>query len=155
MQTNRSLTSYIEDHEEDEAKQFIEEELGFPLPKIHGNRLLVKIYIRPEELSTFKNDKGETLRIYMPQVYLANDQYSNFSALVLAVGDQCFKGKEYKDSGPGCKVGDWVTFLRNVEDNSSGPGCQQYMYKGVAVQNIPERALLDIIEDPSYVQRLN
>jgi hypothetical protein len=148
MEKNRSSTSFVEDHEEEEAKQFIEEELGFPLPKVFGNKLLVKIYIRPEELSTFQNDKGETLHIYMPEAYLANDQYSNFSALVLGVGDKCFKGKEYKDSGPGCKVGDWVTILRNG-------GGQQYLYKGVAVQSIPESALLDVIEDPSYVQRVN
>lgn len=148
MGKNRSLTSYIEDHEEDEAKQFIEEELGFDLPKASKDRLIVKIYIRPEELSTFKNDKGETVSIYMPEIYLDGDKYKNFAALVLSVGDQCFTGERYQDSGPGCKVGDWITIARN-------DGGQQYIYRGVAVQDIPERAILSIIEDPSYVERLN
>lgn len=147
MGKNRSLTSYIEDHEEDEAKKFIEEELGFPLPKASRNRLIVKIYIRPEELSTFKNDKGESVSIYIPEIYLQGDQYKNFAALVLSVGPQCFKGDEYKDNGPGCKIGDWVTIARN-------DGGQQYLYKGIAVQDIPETALMTVIEDPSYIERL-
>lgn len=148
MVKNRSLTSYIEDHEEDEAKQFIEEELGFSLPKATGNRLIVKIYIRPEELSTFKNDKGETISIYMPEIILNNDKYKNFAALVLSVGDKCFSEDEYKDSGPSCKVGDWITIARN-------DGGQQYIYRGVAVQDIPVRAMLSVIEDPNYVERIN
>jgi hypothetical protein len=148
MVKNRSLTSYIEDHEEDEAKQFIEEELGFSLPTASRDRLIVKIYIRPEELSTFKNDKGETVSIYMPEIILNGDQYRNFAALVLSVGEQCFTGDEYKDSGPGCKVGDWVTIARN-------DGGQQYIYRGVAVQDIPVSALIAVVEDPAYVERIN
>jgi hypothetical protein len=147
MGKNRSLTSYIEDHEEDEAKQFIEEELGFPLPKASRNRLIVKIYVRPEELSTFENEKGEIVSLYMPEIYLEGDKYKNFAALVLSVGEQCFKSDEYKDNGPGCKVGDWVTIARN-------DGGQQYLYKGVAVQDIPESALMAVIENPDYVQSL-
>lgn len=146
MSTNRSATSYIEDHEEEEAKLFIEEELGFPLPKASRNRLIVKIYIRPEELSTFKNDKGETISIYLPEIIRNGDQYRNFAALVLSVGEKCFSGEEYKDSGPGCKVGDWVTIARN-------DGGQQYIYRGIAVQDIPESALIAVIEDPSFVER--
>ena len=148
MVKNRSLTSYIEDHEENEAKQFIEEELGFSLPNASSNRLIVKIYIRPEELSTFKNDKGETVSIYMPEIYLDGDKYKNFAALVLSVGEKCFSGDEYQDSGPGCKVGDWITIARN-------DGGQQYIYRGMAVQDIPVRAILSVIEDPSYVERIN
>jgi hypothetical protein len=148
MSKNRSLTSYIEDHEENEAKKFIEEELGFSLPVATGNRLIVKIYIRPEELSAFKNDKGETISIYMPEIYLDGDKYKNFAALVLSVGEKCFSGEEYKDSGPGCKVGDWITIARN-------DGGQQYIYRGIAVQDIPVRAILSVIEDPAYVERLN
>jgi len=148
MGSNRSLTSYIEDHEEDEAKQYIEEELGFALPKANRDRIIVKIYIRPEELSTFENDKGETVSIYMPEIILNGDKYKNFAALVLSVGEQCFSGEEYKDCGPSCKVGDWVTIARN-------DGGQQYIYRGIAVQDIPVRAMLSVIEDPNYVERLN
>lgn len=147
MAKNRSLTSFIEDHEEEEAKQFIEEELGFPLPKARGDRLLVKIYIRPEELSTFQNDNGETVSLYLPDKCYAGDIYRNFAALVLSVGSRCFKGEEYKDRGPDCKVGDWVTIARN-------DGGQQFFYRGVAVQDIPESALIAVIEDPAYVERL-
>jgi len=147
MIKNRSLTSYIEDDEEEEAKKFIEEELGFPLPKALGKRLIVKIYIRPEELTTFVNNEGKTVSIYIPEIYLENDKYSNFAALVLSVGDQCFKGDEYKENGPGCKVGDWITIARNH-------GGQQYFHRGVTVQNIPEDAIYDVIQDPSYVERV-
>ena len=146
MAKNRSETSFIEDHEEEEAKKLIEEELGFPIPKAFSKKIIVKVYIRPEQISTFKTDDGKTKSIYMPLVCLANDKYSNFTALVLSVADDCYKGDEYKGSGPGCKVGDWVLIPRNVG--------RQYEYRGVTVQIVPEDAPFEVVEDPSYVERL-
>jgi hypothetical protein len=144
--TNRSLTSFIEDHEEEEAKKFIEEELGFPIPKAFSKKIIVKVYIRPEQISRFKTDDGRIVSLYAPLVYLANDRYSNFTALVLSVGEDCYKGEEYKESGPWCKPGDWVVIPRN-EGN-------QYEHRDVTIQVIPEHAIYDVIEDPSYVERL-
>jgi hypothetical protein len=108
--------------------------------------VIVKVYIRPEEISRFKTDDGRIVSLHAPLVYLANDRYSNFTALVLSVGEDCYKGDEYKESGPWCKPGDWVIIPRN-EGN-------QYEYRDVTIQAIPEQAIYDVIEDPSYVERL-
>jgi hypothetical protein len=146
MVKNRSQTSFIEDTEEEEAKKLIEEELGFSIPKAFSKKIIVKVYIRPEEASTFKTNDGKTKSIYLPLVSLANDKYSNYTALVLSIAEDCYNGEEYKDSGPGCKVGDWVLIPRNVG--------RQYEYRGVTVQVVPEDAPFEVVEDPSYVERL-
>ena len=143
---NLSTTSFIEDFEEDEAKQFIEEELGFPPMKAFSKELVVKIFVRSEELSTFKTTEGKTISIVLPEIYLANDKYTNFTALVLDVAKDCYTGEEYKESGPWCKVGDWIVIPRNV-------GTQKD-YRGVTVQVIPEHAVYCVVEDPNYVERL-
>ena len=143
---NRSISSYIEDFEEEEAKQFIEEELGFPAPKAFSKQLIVKIFIRPEEISTFKTDEGKTISILLPDMFLANDKYTNFTALVLDVAKDCYADEEYKETGPYCKVGDWIIIPRNV-------GTQED-YRGVTVQVIPENTIYYIVENPTYVERL-
>ena len=143
---NRSISSYIEDFEEEEAKKFIEEELGFPALKGFSKKLVVKIFVRPEEISTFKTAEGKTVSIVLPEMFLANDPYTNFTALVIHVAQDCYTDEEYKETGPYCKVGDWIIIPRNV-------GTQQN-YRGVTVQVIPEHAVYCVVEDPSYVERL-
>lgn len=143
---NRSISSYIEDFEEDEAKQFIEEELGFESIKAFSKKIVVKVFVRPEEISTFTTDSGKEVSIVMPEMYLANDKYTNFTALVLDIAKDCYTDEEYEETGPWCKVGDWVVIPRNV-------GTQQD-YRGVTVQVIPENAIYCVVEDPTYVERL-
>lgn len=143
---NRSISSYIEDFEEQEAKKFIEDELGFESIKAFSKKLVVKIFIRPEEISTFTTDSGKEVSIVIPEMYLANDKYTNFTALVLDVAKDCYTDDEYKETGPYCKVGDWIIIPRNV-------GTQQD-YRGVTVQVIPENAIYCVVENPTYVERL-
>ena len=145
MKSNRSISSYIEDFEEEEAKQFIEEELGFESIKAFSKQIVVKIFVRPEEISTFTTAEGKTVSIVIPEMYLANDKYTNFTALVLDIAKDCYTDEEYKETGPWCKVGDWVIIPRNV-------GTQQD-YRGVTVQVIPEHAIYCVAEDPTYVER--
>lgn len=140
-----SKTSLIEEHEIEEAKGFISEQLGFPTPAALGDKLIVKIYLRPEEISTFTTDDGRTISIYAPPQLLAKDRFRNCTALVIAVGDDCYKHPRYAKSGPYCRVGDWIVIPRNV-------GIQMN-YRGVPVQVIPEWALFCVIEEPTHIQR--
>jgi len=146
MSKNNSLTSLIEDHEEDEAKKFIVEHLGFDPIKAFHKRIAVKIYLRPEEISTFETDEGKTVSLYLPPVISAMDKFRNCVALVIFVSPACYQGDEFKESGPYCKVGDWIVIPRNVGT--------QINYRGVPVQLIPEDALYCVIEDPTHIEKL-
>ncbi len=141
---NRSKTSYILDFEEEDAKSIIEDQLGFSAIPTTNSKIAVKIYVRPEEISTIQTDDGRTISIYMPPVVSAADRFRSCVALVINVGKECYKSEKFKDCGPYCKVGDWVVIPRNVGI--------QVNYRGVPVQLIPEDALYCVIEDPSHIE---
>lgn len=146
MKRNRSLTSLIEDFEEQEAKDLIEQNLGFKSFPSFSKQLAVKIYVRPEEISTFTTDDGRVLSLYLPLVITAHDKFRNCSALVIDVAKDCYIGDEYQESGPYCKVGDWIMIPRNVGT--------QINYRGIPVQIIPETAIYCVIEDPTHIEQL-
>lgn len=143
---NRSVTSYIEDFEEIDAKKIVEESLGFPAMKAFSKKLVVKIYVRPDEISTVTTNDGKKISLYMPETISAHDKYRSCIALVMDVAKDCYMGEKYQDSGPYCKVGDWVVIPRNV-------GVQEN-YRGVPVQIIPENAVYAVIECPTHIERL-
>src|ERR1700743_2048360 len=63
--------SKIEPHEEDEAKKLVadhlEQVLGCKFTgKVAGYMIGLKIYVRPEELSTITRDDGTTATLYRP-----------------------------------------------------------------------------------------
>lgn len=143
--------SFIEKSEEAEAKELITKHLGFDPPRMAGYHMAVKIYVRPEELTTFVDDKGETKKMYLPETVSALDKWRNCTALVVSQGPECYKTGRFKeDFEKGidtrwCKVGDWVVIPRNEGT--------QVNYRGVPMQFIPDDRVLAIIEDPSHVTR--
>ena len=147
MKTNRSLTSYIEDCEEDDAKDFVEKHLGFPPIRAFSKEIAVKIYVRPEEISTIKTEDGRVVSLYLPPVVIASDKFRNCTALVIDVAKDCYMGEEYQETGPFCKVGDWVMIPRNVGTQNN--------YRGIPIQVIPMDAIYCVVEDPTYVERLH
>lgn len=146
MKTNRSITSLIEDFEEQEAKECVEKHLGFSPFGAFSKQLAVKIYVRPDELSTFTTDEGKVVSLYLPPTISAHDKFRNCTALVIDVAKDCYIGDEYQESGPYCKVGDWIMMPRNVGT--------QINYRGVPVQIIPEDSFYCVIEDPTHIERL-
>lgn len=142
---SQSATSYIEEHEEDEAKSIIKEQFGFEPIKAFRKKIAVKIYLRPEEISTFITNDGREISIYCPPLLLARDRFRNCTALVVHVGEGCYEGEECAESGPWCKVGDWVVIPRNVGT--------QINYRGIPVQLIPEKSIYCVIEDPTHIIR--
>ena len=143
---NKSMYSFIDDNEEQEAKELIEKHLGFPAPRATGYYMAVKIYLRPEEIATVVDEvTGKTKSIYLPESVTANDKYRNCTALVVSQGSECYKGKRFKNSGPWCKIGDWIAIPRNEGT--------QLNYRGIPMQFIPDDRVLCVVEDPSYITR--
>jgi hypothetical protein len=107
---------YVEAHEEQEAKALIWENLGFEPPEALGDHMIVKLYVRPEEISTIKTNDGREVKLFLPDMVRANDKFRNAVALVIAMGPACY--------GPDmhCRIGDFVMIPRNEGT--------QFSYKG-------------------------
>ena len=135
--------SYIETEEEAEARKLIEEQLGFPAPRVTGYHIVVKIYVRQEDIHSFTDENtGEVKSIYLPEIVTGKDKFTSCSALVIAVGPHAYTGRRFEEHWfirfcrlffnkwmnpnrkfPWCKVGDKVHFARygamriNVKDH--------------------------------------
>lgn len=145
--------SFIDPQEEQEAKSIIAKHLGFEPPRMAGYHMAVKIYIRAEDVHVMTDETGEPIigddgkakYIALPDMVTAHDKFRNCTALVVSMGPDCYTGDRFKDSGPWCKVGDWVVIPRNEGT--------QVNYRGIPMQFIPDDRVLAIVEDPSYVTR--
>jgi hypothetical protein len=140
-----SLTSFIEPFEEQEAKDFIKNQLGYEAPRPCGYYVLIKLYIRPEEMKTIKTAEGKEVTLYAPDTVRVEDRYISIAALVLALGPDCYQHERFKHSGPWCKPGDWVLIPRNEGT--------QFLYNEHPVHLIPDDRILMVIPDPTIVRR--
>lgn len=138
-------TSFIEPHEEQEAQDFIRAQLGYEPPKPCGYYMLVKLYIREEEIKTITDETGKEIKLYLPDTARHEDRYRSVCALVLALGPECYKGDRFKEGGPWCKPGDWVVIPRNEGT--------QIIYNEHVVHLIPDDRILMVIPDPAIVRR--
>jgi hypothetical protein len=152
-----SPLSYIEPHEEREARQLIDKEFVAITGKPCGLRpggyfVAVKIYIRPEELREVTREDGTKVTLYRPPVSVDGDKYTSCSALVVAMGPQAYKGKDLTGNdrfpeGPWCKVGDWIACPRHEAFAIN--------YRGVAMALIPDDKVIAVIEDPTDVSPID
>lgn len=138
-------TSFIEQHEEEDAKKFIKEQLGYEPPKPCGYYMLVKLYIREEEIKTIVDEHGKEIKLYLPDTARHEDRYRSVCALVLAMGPDCYKGERFRETGPWCKVGDWVVIPRNEGT--------QIVYNEHPVHLIPDDRILMVIPEPAVVRK--
>jgi len=144
--------SKIEVDEEDEARRLIDEHFvdmtGRPFDmRPAGYLVAAKIYVRPEELKTVTREDGTEATIYLPDTVRAEDKYQSVSALICAVGPDAYKGEKYENSGPWCKVGDWVLIPRYEATAVS--------YRGVAMALLPDDRIMAVIEGPNDVMAAN
>jgi len=137
--------SFIAPEEEADARAFIQEHLGFEAPRPCGYHIAVKLYIRGDDVKKFVDDAGNEMLIEVPDVVAVEDRYRSCTALVLAVGPDSYKGKRFEESGPWCKVGDWVVIPRNEGT--------QLNYRGTIIQVLPDDRVLMTVEDPSHVTK--
>lgn len=140
-----SSLSFIEPNEIEEAAQLVESLLGFPAPKARLDELVVKIYVRPEDLHTFTDNEGNTKSIYLPEVILAHDKFRNATALVVSVGPNAYSHIDYKECGPYVRPGDWI-FMPRAEG-------VQMNYRGVPFQRIKSNVPWLVVEDPSHADK--
>lgn len=140
--------SFIEPYEEQVAKDLIDQSFiqmtGKPFDmRPAGYLVALKIYVRPEELKTIKREDGTEATLYLPDIVRAEDKFQSCAALVCAMGPEAYQGEKYKDSGPWCKVGDWVMIPRYEATALS--------YRGVAMALLPDDRILAVISDPTDV----
>jgi len=150
-----SVTSYIEPHEIKEAQALIEGNMKFPMPRVCGFNMLVKIHVREEDLYECKDKHGKPIigsngrpvKIAIPPAIRASEKYRSCTALVLAQGPRCYTEEEYKESGPLCRVGDFIVFPRNECRGS------QFSYRGFPVQVITDKCVYQVIKCPTDIVR--
>lgn len=145
---NKGL-SHVEAHEEGLAQELIDQQFiamtGQPFDmRPAGYLVALKIYVEPDELSVVQTDDGKSITLYRPISMQAEEKYQSCSALVCALGPEAYQGEKYKDSGPWCKVGDWVMIPRYEATAVS--------YRGVAVAIIPDDRIMAVITDPTDVK---
>ncbi len=146
-----SKLSFIEPHEEAEAKKLIDAEFvamtGKPFDlRVAGYLIAVKIYIRPDEYKTVTDAEGKKKTIWLPKQALVEDKYQSVTGLVVGIGPQAYKGVAADGSpkypeGPWCKVGDIVAI----------PRFESFlvMYRGVALALLPDDRVCAVLSDPT------
>lgn len=150
-----SKSSFIEDHEIDDAYRFVDDAFkvasgGKPLNwRTTGPKVLVKIFIRPEEMKEITNaTTGEKHVLYLPDTVRAEDKFNSCVGLVLQVGDQAYTGEDRNGKprfpyGPWCRVGDWVGFNRNAG--------KRITIQGVACMILYDDQIDGVTDDPATV----
>lgn len=150
-----SKLSFIEIHEEAEAKKLIDDQFialtGKPFDmRVAGYHIAVKLHIRSDEIKSI-NTKTGAVTLYRPQSSVDADKYQSVSGVVVGVGPQAYKGTlpdgsaKYPE-GPWCKVGD-VIMLPRFESTP-------ITYRGVVMTIIPDDRVMAIIQDPNDVQAI-
>lgn len=109
-----------------------------------GYMVVVKIYVRPEELKTIKDADGNDVTLYLPDMALSEDRFQSCVGLVIAIGPGAFKNPDgsVRYHGPvPFSVGDFVQFPR--------ADIVRVDYRGVALGLMKDDRGLMVIDDPS------
>jgi co-chaperonin GroES (HSP10) len=122
--------------------EFAMKRYGFYTPKPPGWKIVIETYIRKEGDQIVRED-GTFSSIVMPGLVSKRDEYRNYVGLVIELGASAYKDSRYRDSGPWCKVGDWILFRRNDGLVTK--------YRGIPIQIIPEDSVEAVIDDPSHI----
>ena len=153
--------SYIEPHEEIEARELIVKQLGFEPIRPCGYNILIMLYLRPERIRPLTDENGnpildedgQQVSLILPDELAQVDKWVSCVGLVLALGPDAYKDPQrYGRSGPWCKVGDWVMIPRNAghQFNDHGPHLQM---RGIPMQIVPEDCILNVIDEPARIKR--
>lgn len=137
--------SYIEPSEELAAQELIDKQFTEMCGKPYGGRpcgyyIVLRLYVRDEELKTITDASGKEVTLYLPPSVTAEDKYRSGTGLVIAMGPQCYTGEKFPE-GAWCKVGDWVRIARGDLIRS--------MYRGVALALVADDRVLEIIDEPA------
>lgn len=128
MNENKEDLSYIGESE-NEAKDFIEQHLGFPAPRMTGYHMAVKIYVRPEECKEITDDAGVKKSIYLPEVVTSQDKWRNCTALVVSQGNECYKTGRFAAEKGFMDCSTFIEAQRTAEFISQSTFCPDYYRK--------------------------
>jgi|TARA_R110002072_G_scaffold5971_1_gene36537 chaperonin GroES len=104
------------------------------LPQPTGWRILVL---------PFKMEEKTKGGLIMNETTLEKQQVGSQVGNVLAMGPETYKGKRFENSGPWCKLGDWVVFARY-----SGSRIQ---IEGGEVRLLNDDEVLATVKDPTDI----
>ena len=141
---------YVEEHEVAEAQELIDKQFieltGFKFGlRPAGYYIAVKIFVRPDELSVIDMPDGTKQTLWVAPIVQKQDALESCSALVIAIGPDCFKnrdtGKPWFTGGPTCRVGDWVAIPRASTWLTN--------YRGVAIGVLTDDRIIGVLDDPA------
>ena len=67
------------------------------------------------------------------------------TGMVVQMGEDAYQGTRFENTGPWCKVGDWVSLPRHEG--------VQFDYRGKPMFYINDDKIVNVIEDPSHIKR--
>jgi hypothetical protein len=147
--------SFIEPHEETEARDLINNEFialtGKPFDmRVCGYMVAIKLHIRSDEIKDVDTKNGK-VTLYRPQSTVDADKYQSVSGVVVGIGPQAYKGTMADGSskypeGPWCKVGD-IVMLPRFESTP-------ITFRGVVMAMVVDDRIQAIISDPNDVQSI-
>lgn len=135
-----------EDYDIEAAKAKVLDFLGFPPPrKTCGFQICVALYIRKDEDVNLKRADGTSSLLIAPTTHTSNDRYVSCTGMVVQMGDDAYQGNRFANTGPWCRVGDWVTLPRNEGT--------QFDFKGHPMMYINDDKIVNVLDDPTQVKR--
>ncbi len=100
-----------------------------------GWSLLVRLYTAPVKQNG----------LYTPATAHDEQQYKNCVGLVIDMSPGAYKDERYKETGPWCKIGDWVIFPRH--------GGSKIYCDGLPCFFLKEDAIDGITDDPRRINK--
>jgi hypothetical protein len=119
-------------------------DLGFPLPRVCGWRVAVKVwYPEKHSILTADNQYQET-DLEVAESEKRNLIAMSISGMVIGIGPLAFKDAAFRGERL-CEIGDYIEFdMRNTS---------LIRYRDVAVRLIPDNAVGIQLEHPSHAKR--
>lgn len=97
--------------------------------------ILIRLYTTPKKVGA----------LILPDTMHDNQKYHVCTGLVVKIAPGAYKDARYKDTGPACKVGDWVVIARH-----SGLRLE---YEGMPIFIVKEDAIEMPTDDPRKITR--
>lgn len=154
--TSPPSLSYVEEHEEAEARALIDKQFVEMTGKPFGFRpagymVACKLYVSPDEMMTVDMPDGTKQVLYTAPLTQQQDVLKSVAALVCAVGPQAYKGFNSDGTlkfpeGPWVRTGSWCVLPRQSSF--------LFQYRGVAMAILPDDKILGVIEDPRDVSEI-
>jgi hypothetical protein len=127
------MLSFIEAHEAEEGKAFVEQQMGFSVPPLYKDFIAVKLFIRDEDIFTFADEQGKEVKTVS-----CYEKFHSCVALVVGMGKGCEE--------PAYRVGDFIMIPRNEG--------QQVNCRGYVLHFLKYNKVYAIVDKPEEIERV-